>query len=120
MLKKLVRVLGNEGGFTLVELMVVLVIIGVIAGIAVPKVSGYREAAAARACEANRRAIETAIIAYEAHTGNTFSAGTGETKFADLEDYLDPVPTCPGRGEYTVSGGKVTCSESEHIDSNDG
>jgi prepilin-type N-terminal cleavage/methylation domain-containing protein len=113
MLKPVTRILQGEDGFTLVELMVVLVIIGIIVGIAVPKFTGYRVTAAEKACGANIRMIETAVVAYMA-------ANNGEIPtMAELitENFLDPEPRCPfaetgdTAEHYIIDGsdGSVSC-----------
>ncbi|MGI6147637.1 MAG: competence type IV pilus major pilin ComGC, partial [Bacillota bacterium] len=63
--------LRNQRGFTLVELMIVIVIIGVLAAIAVPAYSSYVSRAQERTCEANRRTISTAAGMYYIEHYNT-------------------------------------------------
>jgi general secretion pathway protein G len=55
----------RKNGFTLIEIMLVIVIIGIIAGIAVPKLTGNLGKATNIAARASLKAIETAIGSYE-------------------------------------------------------
>jgi general secretion pathway protein G len=56
---------SSKGGFTLIEIMLVIVIIGIIVGIAVPKITGKVGKASDVAAKASVRAIEAAIQSYE-------------------------------------------------------
>jgi len=56
---------NRKNGFTLIEIMLVIVIIGIIAGIAVPKLTGNLGKATNIAARASLKAIETAIGSYE-------------------------------------------------------
>ncbi|WZL71465.1 type II secretion system protein [Clostridiaceae bacterium 35-E11] len=56
MIKKINKMLRNKKGFTLVELIVVIAVLGILAGIAVPKYSGMR-------AKAHQVADEQAIVA---------------------------------------------------------
>ncbi|HHY16401.1 MAG TPA: prepilin-type N-terminal cleavage/methylation domain-containing protein [Firmicutes bacterium] len=81
----------DQRGFTLMELMIVIVIIGVLAAIGVPAYNNYVNKAKAAACLSNRRTIATAMgLYYAEHT--TYPPTT-----ADLVDYLDNVEAlkCP-------------------------
>ncbi|HHY60736.1 MAG TPA: prepilin-type N-terminal cleavage/methylation domain-containing protein [Clostridia bacterium] len=97
----------NQKGFTLVELMVVVVIIGVLVAIAVPVYSNMTLRAKERACDANVRTIQSAV--------NAFYAEKNEypENLKDLEDYLGQDELqCPVNGEpYQIdeNNGTVYC-----------
>ena len=55
----------SKSGFTLIEIMLVIVIIGIIVGIAVPKISGKVGKANDVAAKASLKAIEAAVQSYE-------------------------------------------------------
>lgn len=61
MLKMFRKPLSNRKGFTLVELLVVVAIIGVLAAIAVPKFSSATESAAGAKMQADLRTIDSAV-----------------------------------------------------------
>lgn len=64
MLMKLRGKMRNQKGFTLVELMAVVVIIGVLIAIAVPVYSNIQEGAKVRADEASLRSLNAAATAW--------------------------------------------------------
>ncbi len=103
--------LRNQKGFTLMELMIVIVIIGVLAAIGVPAYTNYVEKARATTCDANRRSLSTANGLYYAENGEY----AGDIN--DLEAYLDATTisnfTCPSKGTFTFNAdnGTITCSK---------
>lgn len=60
----------KDRGFTLVELLIVIVILGILATVTVFAVRGITDKGQENSCKVERRAIETAFESYFADTGN--------------------------------------------------
>ena len=89
-----------QKGFTLVELLVVIVILGILAAVVVFAVGGSTDDAQSSACDAERSAVETAVEAYRAK----YHAYPGDED--DLDGtFLRDVPE-----NHTVSGSTVTAT----------
>lgn len=70
MLKKMRKLLKQQEGFTLVELMIVVVILGILAGIGVQQYNDFREQAEKAVDDANKKMIRNAIELYRAINGS--------------------------------------------------
>jgi len=102
-------------GFTLIELMVVILIIGVLVTIAIPVYNSTQEKAKETACRANIRMIKGAIVQAELD-GEEFSIGE-LNDLSNLAKYFEAIPECPDKGDYTVkinADGKHTIVCSKH------
>ena len=66
---------GNSQGFTLIELMIVIAIIGILAAIAIPNFIAYRNKAYCSAAESDANATAAALADYFAIPTNTTYPG---------------------------------------------
>ena len=66
---------SNKEGFTLIELMIVIAIIGILAAIAIPNFIAYRNKAFCSAAESDAHAISAALADYFAIPANVSVGG---------------------------------------------
>lgn len=96
-----------EQGFTLIELMIVVIIIGILSAIAIPKFSNIAESARYTACRSNLRNIATALNLYLAENDD-YPSGNGWNKLSTISDYVHTELLCPTTGasyRYRIMGG---------------
>ena len=93
---------NRKSGFTLVEIMIVVAIIGLLAAIAIPSFVRAREASQTNACINNLRQISGAKDQWAIENNHASSYDTEATIATDLAPYLKSAPDCPASGEYTV------------------
>jgi prepilin-type N-terminal cleavage/methylation domain-containing protein len=103
------RQVSSSRGFTLVEMMIVILIIAVIMAIAIPNIMHAREAASAKSCIANLHRIDQAKEQFAMESGKK----TGDAvEWSDLVPvYIKSRPSCPLAPTYTLGliGANPTC-----------
>ena len=94
-----------RGGFTLIEIMIVVAIIGLLAAMAIPSLARSRETAYKTTCINNLQQIEGAIERWALETHK--DEGQAVT-FSDIRSYLKRSVVCPAGGtsfedSYTIT-----------------
>lgn len=104
-MQNLKKILKNKKGFTLVELMVVVAILGVLVAIAVPVYSNVTASAEKTTCAANIRTIKSAITMAQADG----VALADIDSVSALSEYLeDDTLKCPvTKNAYEITDGVV-------------
>jgi type IV pilus assembly protein PilA len=95
---------SEDRGFTMIELLVVVVIIGVLVAIAVPVYLNYRKGAANKSAASDVRGAITAVEQYYTDNGNAYPAGV-DLRSADNILEFAAVDTSGSPQKITVSPG---------------
>jgi type IV pilus assembly protein PilA len=114
MLQKLRQRSQSEAGFTLVELLVVMLIIGLLAAIAIPAFFNQRDKAKDASAKEAVRTAQTAIETYQTDNNGSYT-GADNAKLIAIEPTLNDVtarltvtPTATGKGYEVQVGSTVS------------
>jgi len=103
----------RKSGFTLVEIMIVVAIIGLLAAIAIPSFMRARSTSQQNACINNLRQLSGGEDQYAIENNKVTGDDCTST---DILPYLKKWPVCPASGEYTIDvvGNDPTCNITGH------
>lgn len=97
MLIKIREQLKRQQGFTLVELMIVIAILGILATIAVPRISNSIDTAKVAKIQTDLQTIGSAVSLYMANNSGAFPPGLTNL----VPNQLASVPHMPDGGNYS-------------------
>ena len=96
----------DDTGFTLIEVLSVIVILGILAAVVVFSVNGITDTGTSSACKSDLKSVESASEAYRAQTGSYASSMS-----ALVPNYIREVPAGSGYTiNYDSTTGAVTAS----------
>jgi prepilin-type N-terminal cleavage/methylation domain-containing protein len=98
----------NKAGFTLVEIMIVVLIIGILLAIAIPNFVSARESSRAKACVGNLKQIDSATQQWCMDTKKSSANYAAPVITTDLVNtsgasYIRAIPLCPSAGTYATA-----------------
>jgi len=85
----------SRKGLTLIELLIVVIILGALAAIAIPRITTSATTAKANACKTNVETLNTSVEMYKMDSATGIYPATLGALTGDPNYFPDGAPTCP-------------------------
>jgi len=95
--------LKNQKGFTLVEMLIVLLVVSILLLITVPNVTKHNSVIKDKGCDALVKMVEAQVQAYELDN----DVEVNDIGVIVSDGYLKETPACPNGAQITIVGGVV-------------
>lgn len=102
------RILRDEKGFTLIEMMIVVAIIAILSAVAIPKFNESLALTNTTRVQADLQSLDTAIAMYRLQNGKY------PNDLSDLDDYIDVASVQAPTGDVYIDGALTPNSDNEN------
>jgi prepilin-type N-terminal cleavage/methylation domain-containing protein len=108
---------GSRLGFTLLEIMIVVTLIGLLAAIAIPNFTKAREEGTRKMCISNLIQIHSAKVRWALDQRKALDAVPADTDLFGVDSYIRKRLTCPTGGayDYRQVDEQSTCTFPGHV-----